>query len=122
MGIVLFLALSAASPPKPDARLFMSPRLTTWAPEGREIRGVVLLTNVDEKLWCPRIEWYWSDGTTDAEEGDCDPFEDSTPQQRARVIISRARTFYGPQTVTLVVRITKAGKVLRRIEGTVEIK
>jgi hypothetical protein len=114
--------LLVASPQKAQVQLSLSPPLAVAQIDGIELNALLVIKNADERLWCPQIQWEWSDGSISTEEGDCEPFEETTPAQRSRIVARKSRRIYGSGIVRLVVRLIKGGRVLKRVESVAEIK
>jgi hypothetical protein len=122
MFSVVLSVLLAANAPRTQVQLSLTPPLAVAQIDGVELNAFLIIKNADERLWCPQIQWEWSDGSISTEEGDCEPFADTTPAQRARVVSRKSRRIYGSGIVRLIVRLIKGGKVLKRVEGVAEIK
>ena len=120
----LFVASGAAErpPPKPTVTLHVSPRLMTADfINGRLITATLTIKNADEELWCPTIEWEFNEERS-SQLSDCDPFSDTEAGDRALWVRRLQRRYYGRDSVTIIVRIMKNKKVIRRLEELVLVQ
>ena len=115
-------------PPKPKVRI-TPPSAAVMAIPGYEVAQIdfsVTIENADEELWCPGIRWEVWAGTTKvqtlgSQEGDCKPFTETTPEDRAY------RNWHRPITLgsgSWAVRavLYRGGKVIKVLTSTIVVQ
>lgn len=76
--------------PKPKAVMTTSRRILQDPIFGQpETILRVTITDADEQYWCPEIVWIWFNGTQSEQGGDCDPYNQASPNALARQSWSR---------------------------------
>lgn len=113
-ALVLALALLAA--PVSAHELIVSPRIGT-APLG--VRARLVLDGDEERLYCPRVEWDYGDGSRSVHEEDCEPWGDGA---RGARILSPAKphVYREGGHYVLTVRLYKGERKL--LERTTDVR
>lgn len=73
-----------------------------------------------EELYCPEVEWEWSDGGKSVQEGDCPPFEAGVSKIQRR--FTAEHEFRRSGNYTVVVRLRRTGKTLAKADVGVQVR
>src|SRR5512145_365997 len=115
-GLALAVVLAGSGPTVEFGPL----RKVSFLPMGRCDIDVAFRLTVDdagsEDYYCPRVEWYWEDGTTSEEESDCPPFAEATPEEHRRVWMRR-RAFQTSGRYLVRVRLFKADRAIHEVDA-----
>src|SRR5262245_33900489 len=124
LALAVLLAAPADKPSKPKVDLKVSPPMAMLGVGPRSSATVTFRLSIKdggkEELYCPRLEWEWEDATLSTEESDCPPFEQAQPRDHERTW-SRSRQFWEPGQHTIKVRLYKGDRLVRTVEGKVEV-
>jgi hypothetical protein len=71
-----------------------------------------------EELYCPEIEWEWGDGGKSVQEGDCEPWTESTPIQR-RFTANHTFQFAGLYRVKITLRKSNKNLMSQTVNVTI---
>ena len=107
-------ALDASDKPKRSLDLRASPQVS-FSPASVVLTGELRnVTEHDEELYCPEVEWEWGDGTRSSASADCGPFEVGTSTTKLRYV--KQHTFQYPGSFKVVLRLRRGPTVL--LSGT----
>ena len=124
LALVLLLAAPASKPAKPKVDFKVSPPMAMLGVGPRSSVTVTFRLSIksggNEDFYCPRLEWEWQDATMSTEESDCPPFDQAKQSDHDRTW-SRSRQFWEPGQHTIKVRLYKGERLIRTVEGKVEV-
>lgn len=108
--------------PKPKVELRIHPHvLLQSVSRPKPIILFLRITDTNDELWCPGVRWFWPGGTQSYEEGDCTPWEETAPADRANQSWTQ-RVILPPGEWTLAVALEKNGRKLRELAVNVVVR
>jgi hypothetical protein len=115
-------ATRAADPPKPK-----KPGLTLRATPRFAFSPAMIFLTAElqggddvEDLYCPEVEWEWSDGGKSVQESDCPPFEAGVTKIQRR--FTAEHEFRRSGNYLVVVRLRHSGKTLAKSDVSVQVR
>jgi hypothetical protein len=98
---------------EPSLELIATPRSQIRMPRRRALVTLrVIIRNADEEYWCTGIQVVWGDGDSTSHESDCNPYEESTEDERKRKLRSYSHRYRTSGERRITVRLWRSGKII----------
>ena len=114
-----------AKPRKPKVRLSCLPKIGHCSPsKPMVVRATLRITDPNEELWCPGVEWYVNNTFVSGHESDCKPYDEVVAEEGERGLWSEPPKPFGFYTgdYTIQVKLTRASRVIRTVSCEVSVR